>query len=66
MDKEELDDSRFTVLGQIETETAYDLYRDDGTDPRPVLAEHLTKAVIPASAAACSPVPGVAISSLVL
>ena len=61
-----LDDGTFTALCMTEREISYDLYRDDGTDPSPVLGEHLTKAVIPASAAACSPVPGVAISSLVL
>ena len=40
---EELDDSRFTVLGQIETETAYGLYRDDGLAPDPDLAAGLTR-----------------------
>ena len=63
---ETLDDRTFTALCMTDREVSYDLYRDDGTNPRPVLAEHLTRAVIPASAASCSPVPGVAISSLVL
>ena len=40
---EELDDSRFTVLGQIETESAYDLYRDDGLTSDPDLAAGLTR-----------------------
>lgn len=33
----ELDDTRFTALGQIEKESVYELYRDDGktTDPDP-------------------------------
>ena len=63
---ESLDDSSFTVLCMTDHEVSYDLYRDDGSDPDPVLSEHLTKAVIPASALCSSPVPGVAISSLVL
>ncbi len=61
-----LDDRTFTALCMTDRGVSYDLYRDNGTDPDPVLEEHLTTAVIPASALRSSPVPGVAISSLVL
>ena len=37
-----LDDTRFTVLGQIEKEGVYELYRDDGISADPDLASHLT------------------------
>jgi alpha-glucosidase len=40
---EELDDTRFTALGLIETETAFDLYRDDGFTADPDLAAGLTR-----------------------
>ena len=63
---EALDDRTFTALCMTDREVSCDLYRDDGIDPDPVLTEHLTKAVIPASALCSSPVPGVAISTLVL
>ena len=62
---ETLDDRTFTVLCRTDRETFYDLYRDDGTDPDPVLAEHLSHITVPAPKAS-SPVPGVAISSVVL
>ena len=62
---EELDDRTFTVLCRTDREVSYDLYRDDGTDPDPVLAEHLERVAVPA-ADASSPVPGVAISTVVL
>ena len=61
-----LDDHTFTAVCRTDREVSYDLYRDDGTEPDPVLADHLTKAVLPASASCSSAVPGVAISSLVL
>ena len=63
---EMLDDHTFTALCMTDREVSYDLYRDDGTARNPVLAEHLTKVVIPAPAHGSSSVPGVAISSLVL
>ena len=63
---ETLDDRTFTALCLTDREVSYDLYRDDGTDPDPVLADHLAKAVIPSSALSASPVPGVAISSLII
>ena len=63
---EELDDRIFTALCMTDRETSYNLYRDNGTDPDPLPEEHLTKAVIPVSALCSSPVPGVAISSIVL
>ena len=63
---ESLDDRTFTALCMTDREVSYELYRDNGTDPDPVLGEHLTTAVIPASALHSSPVPGVAISPLVL
>ena len=63
---EMLDGHTFTALCMTDREVSYDLYRDDGTARNPVLAEHLTKVVIPAPAHGSSSVPGVAISSLVL
>ncbi len=60
-----LDDHAFTALCLTDREISYDLYRDDGNDPDPVLSEHLSHIVIPAAASGSS-VPGVAISSLVL
>ena len=63
---EELDDHTFTVLCLTDREVSYSLYRDDGTDPDPVLAEHLTAVSVPAPAPGSSPVPGVAISTLVI
>ena len=62
---EALDDRTFTALCLSDREVHYDLYRDDGSDPAPVLAEHLTPVTVPA-AGSDSPVPGVAISTLVL
>ena len=61
-----LDDRSFTALALTDREVSYDLYRDDGSDPDPVLADHLTAAVLPAPAPGSSPVPGVAISAIVL
>ena len=61
-----LDDRRFTALAWADRDIAYDLYRDDGSDPDPALEEHLARAVLPVSAACASSVPGVAISSLVI
>lgn len=37
-----LDDTRFTVLGQIEKEGVYELYRDDGISADPDLTSHIT------------------------
>ena len=37
-----LDDTRFTVLGQIAREGVYELYRDDGVSADPDLASHIT------------------------
>ena len=37
-----LDDTRFTVLGQIAREGVYELYRDDGISADPDLASHIT------------------------
>ena len=62
---ETLDDRSFTVLGRTDTAVRYDLYRDDGIDPHPVLEEHLTPVFLPA-AAPSGPIPGVAISTAVL
>ena len=39
---ETLDDTRFTVLGQIEKEGVYELYRDDGTSAEPELEKGIT------------------------
>ncbi len=63
---ETLDDHTFTALCLTDRAVTYDLYRDNGFDPDPVLAEHLTPVSVPAPAAGTSPVPGVAISALVL
>ena len=41
-----LDDTRFTALGQIETESVYELYRDDGKTAAPDLGSGLTKVVL--------------------
>ena len=41
-----LDDTRFTVIGQIEKETVYELYRDDGKTAAPDLGSGLTKVVL--------------------
>ncbi|MBQ6513630.1 MAG: alpha-glucosidase [Clostridia bacterium] len=41
-----LDDTRFTALGQIETESTYELYRDDGKTAAPDLGSGLTKIVL--------------------
>ena len=38
-----LDDTRFTVLGQIEEESVYELYRDDGKTAAPSLGSGLTE-----------------------
>ena len=38
-----LDDTRFTVLGQIERESVYELYRDDGKTAAPSLGSGLTE-----------------------
>lgn len=40
-----LDDTRFTALGQIERESVYELYRDDGKTAAPDLGSGLTKVV---------------------
>ena len=61
-----LDDRHFTTLCLTDREVSYELYRDDGTDPDPVLSEHLTRAVLSAPDPGSSPVPGVAISQLVI
>ena len=62
---ETLDDRHFTALCLSDGEVPYDLYRDDGMDPAPVLSGHLTRITIPASDGT-APVRGVAISSSVL
>ena len=41
-----LDDTRFTVVGQIERESVYELYRDDGKAAAPDLGGGLTKVVL--------------------
>ena len=38
-----LDDTRFTVLGVIEKESVYELYRDDGKTAAPSLGSGLTE-----------------------
>ena len=62
---EELDDTRFTVICPTDRPVVYRLYRDDGSDPEPVLEKGLTELSIPAPDPA-SPVPGVAIFPVVL
>jgi alpha-glucosidase len=63
---ENLDDRTFTALCWQTGEAAYDLYRDDGLDPRPVLRDHLTRIALPLAPQGAASVPGVAISSLVV
>ena len=41
-----LDDTRFTALGQVERESVYELYRDDGKTAAPDLGSGLTKVVL--------------------
>ncbi|MBR6164511.1 MAG: alpha-glucosidase [Clostridia bacterium] len=40
---ETLNDHDFTALCLADRPVSYDLYRDDGTDPAPLLSEHLTR-----------------------
>ncbi len=61
-----LDDRSFTALCLTDRGAAFEFYRDDGTDPDPRLEDHLIRVAIPAAAPQASPVPGVAISALVL
>ena len=63
---ETLDDRSFTVLCLTDREASYDLYRDDGVDPDPVLREHLTRVAVPVSAPRSPSAPGVAISSVLI
>ncbi len=63
---ETLDDRHFTVLCRTDRPVGYDLYRDDGTDPRPDLSASLTHMTFDPSQAPASRVPGVAISSVLL
>lgn len=62
----ELDDRSFTALSLTDREVSYDLYRDDGTNPDPCLADGLSRVTLPASSSRSSRIPGVAISSVVL
>ena len=43
-----LDDTRFTALGEIEKESVYELYRDDGKTTAPDLDSCLTKIILEA------------------
>ena len=43
---ETLDDEHFTVIGQIEAESVYELYRDDGKAAAPDLDSGLTKVIL--------------------
>ena len=63
---ETLDDHTFTALCMADRDISYDLYRDNGADPAPTLHGNLTKAVIPLAEVRSFPVPGVAISTLVI
>ena len=63
---EALDDRSVTALALADRDVMYDYYRDDGEDPAPELDSHLTKIVLPRSAAGNSPAPGVAISTVLL
>ena len=63
---ETLDDRHFTVLCRMDQEVAYDLYRDDGTDPDPDLARGLTRMTLSPGLAQASSIPGVAISDILL
>ena len=61
-----LDDRTYTVLCLADREISYDLYRDNGLDPDPVLAEHLTRISVSHSAPGDSSLPRVAISRIVI
>ena len=63
---EALDDRSVTALALADRDVMYDYYRDDGEDPVPELDSHLTKIVLPRSAAGNSPAPGVAIFTVLL
>jgi len=45
-----LDDTRFTAVGQIDRETVYELYRDDGKTAAPDLGSGLTNVILTPSA----------------
>ena len=63
---ETLDDRRFTVLSRADRPVTYDLYRDDGITTRPDLAASLTRMSLDPAGIPASPVPGVAISTVLL
>ena len=47
-----LDDTRFTVIGQVEESGVYELYRDSGTETDPDLEKGLVRIPLPAGEAA--------------
>ena len=63
---ETLDDRHFTVLCRMDRDVAFSLYRDDGLDPDPDPARGLTAVTLDTGLLASSPVPGVAISRILL
>ena len=63
---ETLDDRHFTAICRMDRKVAFDLYRDDGLDPDPVLARGITGITLDPALLASSPVPGVAISDIML
>ena len=62
---ETLDDRTLTAVGRIDREAVYEYYRDDGTDPRPDLQQHLTRISVNPETVCTSP-SGVAISKLLI
>ena len=63
---ETLDDRHFTVLCRMDRDVGYSLYRDDGENPDPDLARGLTDVALDTALLRASPVPGVAISDILL
>ena len=63
---ETLDDRHFTAICRMDRKVAFNLYRDDGLDPDPDLAQGLAGIVLDPALLPLSPVPGVAISNVLL
>ena len=63
---ETLDDRCLKILSLADRPVFYQYYRDNGTDPDPDLAAGLTHISLDPAAVPASPIPGVAISSVLL
>ena len=62
---ETLDDRSLTAIACADKPVAYDYYRDDGSESEPVLEKCLTRVMLDPDTAQ-SPVPGVAISTVLI